>query len=334
MRCLRWALAVSGCAWVLVPAPAWALPVEIGAATVSWVSPTPPPQPAPAATPAAAEATTAVQPPLTAPAADVPAAATPAPYPPASPGGAYPPPPSPYPYAAPYPAPAPYPYPYPYPYGYPSPAYPAYPPPYSAPYPPPPPPAPPPGAEIHDGFYLRMHFGINWTGLSAKSGDNTFDFTGHGASLAVAPGLSVTPRLVLYFELLIAGATSAQFKTNGVDNGANRLDTNLYGAGPGAAYYFGPNLFAAATLLLARVSVTTSDQLLLERSQGGLAVEALFGKEWWVSANWGLGVSGQLILGSMKGEDSNLLFDSSLQTAARPTWHATSASLLFSATYN
>jgi hypothetical protein len=56
--------------------------------------------------------------------------------------------------------------------------------------------------------------------------------------------------------------------------------------------------------------------------------EALVGKEWWVSDNWGLGLSGQMVPGTFRGKDPDLTL------GLVPSWKATAFSLLFSATYN
>ena len=101
------------------------------------------------------------------------------------------------------------------------------------------------------------------------------------------------------------------------------------GVGLGAAYYFGPNIFAAATVLDSSIDVTDQNGNTLLDSHDGLGLELLFGKEWWASDNWGLGVCGQLIVASMKGKDSDPVLNQ-----VPSTWHATSLSLLFSATYN
>ncbi len=113
-----------------------------------------------------------------------------------------------------------------------------------------------------------------------------------------------------------------------VQTGRSNLGTDVSGVGLGAAYYFGPNIFAAATLLDASIDVTDQSGNTLLNSNDGLGLELLFGKEWWASDNWGIGFCGQLIFASMKGKDADVVLNQV------PTWHATSLSLLFSATYN
>ena len=301
------------------------------------VAPEPPPSPAapPAdAAPGAAAAPTAGSPPNAYPPPGYPPAPPPNGYPPGyGPPPGYPPgygPPAGYAYPPGYAPPAGY------PPGYAPPGYaPAGPPgaPYgSYPYPPAGPPPRAPGAETHDGVYLRLQLGPNWVGIKAKSSFGTSSYDGSGASVAAALGYSVTRQLVLYFQVLDTGAIDATAKMNGatVFTGATNLSTDVIGYGPGAAFYFGPNVFAAVTFMVAKAQLTdaNNNDRLLDESKSGFGFEMLFGKEWWVSDNWGLGVSGELIFGSMKGKDQDLLL------GEMPTWTTTSIAVLFSATYN
>lgn len=214
------------------------------------------------------------------------------------------------------------------PAGYPPGAAGAYP---NYPYPPAGPPSPAPGAHTHDGGYIRLQLGINWTGLTARGPTaGTATYNGWGGSASAAFGYSVTRRLVIYFELLDAGAVESTVKVNGagVNTGATNLGPEVIGYGPGAAYYFGPNLFAAATLLIATANISDDSGRTFDESKSGVALELQLGKEWWASDNWGLGVSAQFIRGSMDGKDADLFLNET------PSWTATSLSLLFSATYN
>jgi hypothetical protein len=241
-----------------------------------------------------------------------PPAAPPAPVgPPALPAPAQP--------APAYPPPGSYPPPsyYPPPTYYPPPAYPVY----------PVAPAQPTGAETHDGAYVRLQLGVNWTGISARASGNVVDYVGTGGSFAVALGYSFTPHLVLYAEVLDAGAVKTDVSFQGTRT-STAMGTDVMGFGPGAAYYFGPNMFVATTLLWANVQLTNDNGDVVEASQTGWAVEALLGKEWWASDNWGLGVSFQAIVGQMDGRDTDLTL------GVVPRWTAQSFSVLFSATYN
>jgi hypothetical protein len=164
---------------------------------------------------------------------------------------------------------------------------------------------------------------------SSPSGEWVFD--GGGGSLAIAVGGAVVPNLILYAEFLIAGSAESTVERNQDPVTDMRVGgADVYGVGPGIAYYFDPvNIFLAATILYGRAVVddTTSKRNLFE-SKWGSVFELLLGKEWWVSDNWGLGVSVQAILANLQGK-------APIQAGELvPDWKVSSFSLLFSATYN
>ena len=175
-----------------------------------------------------------------------------------------------------------------------------------------------------------MQFGPGWTGVTGRAGTDTVTYNGGGVAFSAAFGYSFTPHLVLYGEFFIAGPSHATVQMNGMSTniGNSALGADVSGVGLGAAYYFGPNIFAAATLLDASIDITDSNDATLATTQDGVGLELLFGKEWWASDNWGLGVTGQVIVASMKGKDQDPVLNQV------PTWHVTSLSLLLSATYN
>ena len=245
--------------------------------------------------------------------------------PPAYPPSGYPPPgypPASYP-PAPYPGAASPPGYYPYPQ-------PGYPPNY---YPPPPRPRAPgfglaPGAQTHDGLYLRMQLGLATVDLKGTIPGTTVTYAGAGASAGLAVGYTVAPHLTLYLDFLIAGAGNTTPHVNGYAQTGVQGSPNVFGIGPGLSFDFGPNVFVAATVLLAGVYVDDTNGSSLASSKSGAAIELQLGKEWWVSDNWGLGLSGQFIYGSMKGSDRDPSLD------AVPDWRVVAAAILFSATYN
>ena len=86
-------------------------------------------------------------------------------------------------------------------------------------------------------------------------------------------------------------------------------------------------MFLAGSLLASRLVVSDSNNNDIGRSDWGFTFEGLIGKEWWVSDNWGLGISAQGLLGAMKDQQTT-------PGQSVPTWHVAAFTLLFSATYN
>jgi hypothetical protein len=261
-----------------------------------------------------------------------PPAAVPAPAPPA--GGAPPPagyPPGTLPGAA-------YPAPYPYP-GYPPPppgyAYPGYPyQPYPSAYYPYPPQGPRPGAHEHDGFFLRFHLGFGASSFKTDNAGSSIEVSGGGGDFALALGGALTPHLVIYGELAgISTTNNPTLKLDGESRSSGSGSMGLSSIGPGAAYFFGDsNYYLSGSLSLAWLNFSSALNIsrTKDSSDTGIALRALFGKEWWVSDNWGLGAAVALTLASMK--DEYLVLNNG--NGDTPSWSAFSFSLLFSATYN
>jgi hypothetical protein len=264
---------------------------------------------------------------------------SPAPTPPAaSPAANSPAPPSPPPPA--YPAPPGY---YPPPGGYyppqsyPPPGYPPapgyYPPPGS--YPPPggyyatPVYAPPPGYHTHDGFYMRFAFGVGGLTASDSIGGRKETYSGVTWSFSSAFGGVVAQNLILYGELQMSVVQDPSYEADGLPKRTQTgYDLNLFSIGPGVAYYLEPmGLHFAGTLTFSQLTYnerggSSSSESSNDLTDMGVGIKALFGKEWWVSTNWGLGVAGQLHVASMKLKDLD----------ARVT--AAEVSLLGTATFN
>jgi hypothetical protein len=185
---------------------------------------------------------------------------------------------------------------------------------------------PGPGAETHDHGYVRLQLGINSSVFRAKAGGQTTTVSGEGGSMAVALGWTVAPNLALYGQLLDAGAGDFDLQS-GSQTTFVKGNSDLYGIGPGVTYYLPSNVFVSATVMAARIFVTDANDHTLMSSGWGVAGDAVLGKEWWASDNWGLGVSLQGILGAMGGS-------SGAAGGVSQSWRASAWSLLFSATYN
>jgi hypothetical protein len=166
---------------------------------------------------------------------------------------------------------------------------------------------------------------------SWKEGTYDWSVTGTGFAIAVALGGSVLPNLVVYAELTHSVAIGPTLKVNDLSTTLADYDVDLAGFGPGAAYYLVPaNLYFSATIALSKLTTEYNGPSGSEGSGTGLAIftntdigaTLMVGKEWWVSANWGLGVAGIGYLASMKITNGD----------SRVT--AEALSLVLSATYN
>jgi hypothetical protein len=199
---------------------------------------------------------------------------------------------------------------------------------------------PAPGAESHDGFYLRMQLGLGYTRMSTSTMMTDVSLAGFGGNFGIALGGALKSHLILYGTLIgstartptgrIHGPLSLSGASDGMLVGTVSLggfgSAGVVGAGAGVAYYLDSNVFFAGSLLGSRLFVDDNNGNMVARSEWGVTAEGLVGKEWWLSDNWGLGVSGQLLLGAME--------DHPYVNEGVPLWWLTAFSLLLSATYN
>lgn len=96
----------------------------------------------------------------------------------------------------------------------------------------------------------------------------------------------------------------------------------LTGVGAGVAYYLMPsNVYFSGALMVTRISLRDADDRKIGETETGGGIDLAIGKEWWVSANWGLGIAGHVMFASIDDADGS-------------TYRATSTSIAFSATYN
>ena len=122
-----------------------------------------------------------------------------------------------------------------------------------------------PTAEIHDGGYIRLQLGISWTRAHRPAGTGhqvTYNGAGGCALGRVRLLVHAAPgplRRVLHrrrppVPTVKMDGTSVQHRHTPTSA------TDVSGVGLGAAYYFGPNIFAAATVLDASIDITDPEQ--------------------------------------------------------------------------
>ena len=178
------------------------------------------------------------------------------------------------------------------------------------------------GPESHGGTFLRLSGGPGYARSVASPGGKQYTFDGGGATLSIAIGGCIIENLALHAEVFGASIVGPSVKIDGNQVASGGRDSSLtsFGMGAGLTYYFMPtNLYLSASFGLGQVSAREGG--LEVQSDTGMAADFLIGKEWWVSANWGLGIAGQLVLTSVPARQ-----ESSFVT--------TGVGILLSATYN
>ena len=184
---------------------------------------------------------------------------------------------------------------------------------------------PPPGYHKHDGLYVRLMGG--GAHLQASNSSLGATLSGFGLLASGALGYAVANNFILYGELLltvIANPTIEQ--TQAGSRSENGIELDHYALGPGLAYYIQRwDAYFSGTLTYGRLTQT---QGTVAGSGGrdltnfGIGTSLTFGKEWWLSANWGLGAAVQLQLASLKDNNRD------------NRWTSTELAILCSATFN
>lgn len=185
-------------------------------------------------------------------------------------------------------------------------------------------------ARTHDGFFLRMGLGLGYARTSTEISGIQFNVYGGDGTIDLAVGYSVIRNLSLHASLLSWTAASPTLEwqaggityTQGTDEG---VSAGMNGLGIGLTYHFpSPNLYLSAALGGGKLSLDDDDDN-VGTTDGGTIFRFLFGKEWWVSDNWGLGLSGLFDIFVMPAED---------QAGNEIKYGGFNLGLMFSATYN
>lgn len=173
----------------------------------------------------------------------------------------------------------------------------------------------------HDALFIRLFFGGSYLSAWKKPPGSTVTVNGPAFAFSAAFGWSVSQSLILYGEVVLMEASNPQVSSAASSTGTTM---SLIGLGPGFAYYLQPkNIYFSGTITFPQISISsTTPEANLGDTDHGIGLSAAFGKEWWVSSNWGIGAAFQLHIASMndQGRDSRT---TGLDLA-----------LLFSATYN
>ncbi len=177
--------------------------------------------------------------------------------------------------------------------------------------------ATPPGFHEHDGLFLQFQVG----GGALRSAGGDLTLTGPAGSLSLAAGGTVYRGISLYALYFADVDSSPTVKVTGVGSTtASNATHSLSGFGAGLSLYSASNYFVSAAFTMSRVSLEVNGTTGSTKWGPGFRVNV--GKEWWVSSDWGIGVSLQVAGGNSK--DDSLAADVG----------TTGLALCFSATYN
>jgi len=153
----------------------------------------------------------------------------------------------------------------------------------------------PPGFHAHDGFYLSLCLGgsyLTMTDNMTNSNYQKLEMKGNGTTMDIKIGGSIRPNFILHGDIISSASYSGDIYVDSRKVGKME-NSDTFGSamlGGGFTYYFMPqNTFVCATVGTGNFNIITQNDSYT--SDKGFAFMAKLGKEWWVSTNWGLGMS-------------------------------------------
>lgn len=180
----------------------------------------------------------------------------------------------------------------------------------------------------HDGFFLNLALGFGY---------QSFEYSGNTAYIPDLEAKGVASEFDIKLGGRIAPNTLLHATLAGVSNGEDLEVSSTRGSystseksesmsflGIGLTYYLPINVFLSGSIGLASFNLQDNgdDGNIEGSTEEGLGFQVAVGKEWWVSDNWGLGVSAAFTYGS--AEDKHDAGDAS----------AYGINVMFSATFN
>jgi len=179
----------------------------------------------------------------------------------------------------------------------------------------------------HNGFLVRLAAGFGYT-RAGRDGDDELVLAGGGGMASIAFGGMIARNLALNLDIFGSSAFEPSVVVNGQDIGdADDTTMSIGAVGIGVTYYLTPaNVYFAASFGAAKGVIETRYRFLgatvVEKSESdvGFAINVMIGKEWWVGPEWGIGVAGQLIIGTLPGDVGDI--------------HPFAVGVCFTATYN
>lgn len=166
-------------------------------------------------------------------------------------------------------------------------------------------------SHTHDGFFLNLALGFGYQSFTYEANKAIFDLEANGVSteLDIKLGGRIATNTLLHATILgVTNTSEIEVKTKKGDklgSSSNRSE-NLSLLGIGVTYYLPENFFVSGSIGFANFNMqdnTDNDNKIDGATENGLGFQVAAGKEWWVSDNWGLGVSVAFTYGSAEDKD-------------------------------
>jgi hypothetical protein len=184
------------------------------------------------------------------------------------------------------------------------------------------------GYHEHDGFFLRMLYGVGYAELVEKEVlGSDMTFSGAAQALRFQIGGTVAENLIIYGEFGGVMQFDPEVEWMGHSVSTSDVTVSVFDFGGGVTYYLMPsNFYFSLSLLTSQAEIENSGNK--GTSEYGFGFNAMVGKEWWVGDDWALGVVVYGYYSTMKDkgtiEGTNYEYDI----------NNFSVGVMFSATYN
>lgn len=184
------------------------------------------------------------------------------------------------------------------------------------------------GIREHDGFFLRMLYGVGYAELVEKDVlGSDMTFSGEAGALRFQIGGTVSENLILYGEFGGVMQFDPKLEWQGHSGTATDVTVSTFDFGGGVTYYWMPsNIYISISLLTSQATFEYKN--ITGESQFGFGINGMVGKEWWVGEQWALGFALYAYYSTMKDEGT---IDGSEYSS---NINSFSVGVLFSVTYN
>jgi hypothetical protein len=151
------------------------------------------------------------------------------------------------------------------------------------------------GIHEHDGLFLRMLLGTGYAELVEKNVmGSDLKFSGTTVPFRFQLGGSFAKNLIAYGEFGFASQTNPEMEWMGQSISGSDMSVSVGDLGLGITYYLMPvNIYFSLSTLYSSVQLeynnTKSESKISYDNING--INLMVGKEWWVGAQWALGVA-------------------------------------------
>ena len=165
-----------------------------------------------------------------------------------------------------------------------------------------------PGFHEHDGFFLSMSLGPGYSSTEDKSDQTSYAVTFSGLAVAVdiRIGGTIARDLVLSGDMMGRIVQDPKLDFSGGASGTlEKASFGQYYYGAGLTYYIMPsNIFLSGSVGVSYFSLERDSERYRTDPGFGFFVKA--GKEWWVGADWALGVAATFGYSSVNNEANSV----------------------------